>query len=179
MTARTRAVCALSVGLSVLALAAPASAAQPRPGALAAQAAAVAAHAPATAAGGPLAAVSIRSDVSTAYAGRYAKFLSSFRCERGRYYQLFGSVGQTRSDGVEAVASSGDAGQTGVCTGRTQRRMVYLVIGSMDPQDDGPVPALRSGRGEALVLLATARTRRSQDARFDAAAFARVRVAPR
>lgn len=179
MIARTPALCALTIGLSVLTLSAPASAAAPAPGALAAQARAVAASAPVTAAGAPLAAIRVRSDVSTAYAGRYAKFLSSFRCERGRHYQIHAAVSQSRGDDVLAAAYTEDRGLVGECTGRTQRRMVYLAAGPVDEDGGGSVSALRSGRGEAVVFLATTATRRSERMRFDAAALATVRVAPR
>lgn len=173
--------CALTAGLSVLALSAPAHAAPLTPGtqALAAHAGLAPASLRAAAATGPVSAISVDGNVRTAYSGRYAKFPTSFRCERGRYYQLIGAVEQYRGEEVSALATSAEDGPTGACSGRTQHRMVYVVIGSPDPEQHAPAAALRSGRGQATAVLVTTRTRRSSALRLDAASIATVRVAPR
>ena len=175
--------CALAAGLSALTVAAPAGAAPTEPGARAigayAGAPAVAAAVRAAQEGDrPGSTIAISSNARTAHAGRYAKFLSTFRCDAGRHYELFGMLYQSEGEEPTALASSNDEGPTGVCTGRTQRRMVYLVVEPLEPDQRGPIPTLRTGHGEATVVLATAKTRRAEP-RLDAAALNRVRVTPR
>ena len=165
---------AVAAGLLPVALtAAPASAHTPsRPAAAPHRVSS--SHAPAAASQLP-ARVSVSSNARTAYSGRYAKFLSTFRCDPGRLYQLDGVLEQRRGSS-RAVATSEDEGPTGVCTGRTQQRLVYLVIGGLDRH--GNLLPLATGRGRATVLLSTA-TSPSSRPRLDAAALATVRVYPR
>ena len=120
-----------------------------------------------------IARASVISSARTAYSGRYAKFLASFRCSPGRVYQLDGLLEQPSRD---AIATSMDEGPTGVCTGSTQRRMVYLVI--QRPEGHSAPVRLVTGRGQATVLLSTA-ARGSSRPRLHAAALATVRVHPR
>ena len=176
-------VCTFTTGLLVLALSTPVNAAPVGPGpgtqTIAAHAGLAPASVPAAAADRPLSAVGIEGNVRTAYSGRYAKFLSSFRCKRGRHYQLFGAVEQYRGGELAAMALSEDDGPTGLCSGRTQRRMMYVVIISIDPEQNDAASALWSGRGQATAVLATTKTPGSSRPPLDAAAFATVRVAPR
>ncbi len=113
------------------------------------------------------------SGARTAYSGRYATFTASFRCERGRLYAVAGVLEQPRRD---AVATSDDEPRTGVCTGSTQRRIVYLVVQRAEGRST-PV-RLATGRGEATVVLSTAASPTSR-ARVDAAALATVHITPR
>lgn len=116
---------------------------------------------------------SVVSGARTAYSGRYAKFTASFRCERGRLYALDGVLEQPSRD---AIATSDDEPRTGVCTGSTQRRIVYLVVQRAEGRST-PV-RLVTGRGEATVVLSTA-SRAGRGVRLDAAALSRVSVTPR
>ena len=178
---RSTCVAGLAAGLSLVALAAPAGAAPVQPEAQAAAARAGLPAARLAAAGSDVpAAIRVSSGVRTAYDGRYAKFLTTFRCERGSHYEIFGAVEQVDGrDEPTALATSEDEGPTGTCTGRSQRRMVYVVVGPVDPSDErSPVRRLRSGRAQAVAVLATAASR-SAEPHLDAAALATVRVAPR
>lgn len=116
---------------------------------------------------------SVVSGAQTAYSGRYAKFTASFRCECGRLYALQGALEQPSRD---AIATSHEEPRTGVCTGSTQRRIVYLVIQRAEGRST-PV-RLVTGRGEATVVLSTAASPNGR-VRVDAAALARVSVSPR
>ncbi len=162
----------VALGVALLPLAPPAAGAAP------ASRAGVSAAAPigtvrATATSGLVSRVAVVSSVRTAYRGRYAAFDATFRCPRGRLFQLACAVTQQRPT---AVASSQDDPRTGVCTGSLQRRVVYVVINRPEGQA-APVP-LHTGRGQATAVLVTAATPSSRP-RLDAASLATVQVAPR
>lgn len=88
-------------------------------------------------------------------------------------YQLDGLLEQPSRN---AIATSEDDARSGVCTGRTQRRTVYVVI--TRPEGRSAPVALRTGRGQATALLSTAASPNGRP-RLDAAALATVRVHPR